>query len=85
MLHMIINVRVPPPLLRAACMRAAASILAAACVFTRVFTRTAPPRGHALTTTHFINCSDVYEGLLMKKEKKGRPYGLESWRTTPPV
>lgn len=25
---------------------------------------------------HFINCSDVYEGLLMK----GGLYGLESWR-----
>lgn len=33
----------------------------------------------ALTTIHFINCSDVYEGLLMK----GGLYGLESWRTTP--
>ena len=35
--------------------------------------------GTALTTIHFINCSDVYEGLLMK----GGLYGLESWRTTP--
>lgn len=35
--------------------------------------------GFAVTTIHFINCSDVYEGLLMK----GGLYGLESWRTTP--
>lgn len=35
--------------------------------------------GIAVTTIHFINCSDVYEGLLMK----GGLYGLESWRTTP--
>lgn len=35
--------------------------------------------GILVTTIHFINCSDVYEGLLMK----GGLYGLESWRTTP--
>lgn len=73
---MIINAH-PGGWLRAVSELAAAAAASRVCDLLLINTRL--HLGIAVTTIHFINCSDVYEGLLMK----GGLYGLESWRTTP--